>query len=109
MMSESTTGQQDLAATLDKFDTGIADTTRAASGLLKAAASTTADGLAAAKSTLAEARLSVMKNARTAAATANESLREHPWRAVGVAAAAGVIVGFMYVSRRFSRRDPDLN
>ena len=56
-------------------------------------------GLATAKKTLASGAEQVQKTGREAMAAGDDYVRGSPWQAVGVAAVAGLLVGFM-VGRR---------
>ncbi len=53
----------------------------------------------AARQTLAELQQNVQDGAKVAMNTTDEYVRANPWRAVGIAAAAGAIIGFL-ASRR---------
>jgi len=65
-----------------------------------AAARTKIEGkLGEAKSKLDNARIAAAERARGAADATQEFVRENPWKALGVAAAAGLIIGFL-LSRR---------
>ena len=81
-----------------------------ADDLLKEVAHSTALGFAAARSNvegrlgearsrLDDARVSALQKARGAADATHEYVRDNPGKAIGVAAAAGVIIGFL-LSRR---------
>jgi ElaB/YqjD/DUF883 family membrane-anchored ribosome-binding protein len=48
-----------------------------------------------ASSKLDDARIVVTKNATCAVSTTNEYVRNNPWEAMGIAAAAGVIIGVL--------------
>ena len=74
--------------------------------LLKAAASVSGEGFALArtkfeeklkraKATLADASQPVFERARETAAVTNEYVHGNPWTAVGIAVAAGVLIGFV--------------
>ena len=74
--------------------------------LLKAAATVSGEGLAVArtkfegqlknaKAALADASQPVLERTRETAAATNEYVRTNPWSAVGIAVAAGVLVGFL--------------
>ncbi len=74
--------------------------------LLKATASQTAEPIAAARAKaeeslkaararLAEAQEPVIEKTKAAAKCADEYVRANPWRAVGIAAAAGFILGIL--------------
>jgi ElaB/YqjD/DUF883 family membrane-anchored ribosome-binding protein len=51
--------------------------------------------LRAAKTRLSEVERSVADHAKEATKAADEYVREHPWTAVGIAAAVGVVVGVL--------------
>jgi len=78
--------------------------------LLKAAATVSGEGLAAArtkfegrlksaKAALADASQPVLERTRETAAAADEYVRTNPWTAVGVAVAAGALIGFLAAKR----------
>ena len=78
--------------------------------LLKAAATMSGDGLAAARAkfeakvsrakiALADASQPMFDKTRESAAAVNGYVHDNPWSAVGVAAAAGVLVGFLAAKR----------
>jgi ElaB/YqjD/DUF883 family membrane-anchored ribosome-binding protein len=51
------------------------------------------DTLASAKTTLADAAQQTREGVRDAVQSADDTVRENPWMAVGVAAALGVLIG----------------
>lgn len=55
--------------------------------------------LATAKVKLAEAERVVLEKTKEAARTTDEFVHEHPWQAVGIAAAIGFVLGVL-ISRR---------
>ena len=55
--------------------------------------------LASAKVKLTEAEQVLLEKSKEAAKAADEYVRENPWQAVGVAAAAGLVLGVL-ISRR---------
>ena len=55
--------------------------------------------LATAKVKLSEAEQVLLEKSKEAAKAADEYVRENPWQAVGVAAAAGLVLGVL-ISRR---------
>ncbi|MEK6245701.1 MAG: DUF883 family protein [Pseudomonadota bacterium] len=78
--------------------------------LLKAAAAASGDGFTAArtkfedklrraKATLADASQPMFDKTRETAAVANDYVHGNPWTAVGVAIAAGVLIGFLAAKR----------
>ena len=78
--------------------------------LLKAAATVSGEGFAAArtkfeeklksaKSALAEASQPAIDSTRETAAAADSYVRDNPWTAIGVAIAAGALVGFLAAKR----------
>ena len=88
------------------FRTMIADS----EDLLKAAATVSDEGFSAArkkfeeklksaKATLADASQPLLDTTREAAAVAGDYVRGNPWTAVGVAIAAGALVGFLTAKR----------
>ena len=78
--------------------------------LLKAAATVSGEGFAAArtkfegklrsaKAALADASQPVLDRTRESAAAADDYVRGNPWTAVGVAVAAGALIGFLAARR----------
>jgi ElaB/YqjD/DUF883 family membrane-anchored ribosome-binding protein len=55
--------------------------------------------LATAKVKLTEAERALLEKSKLAAKAADEYVRENPWQAVGIAAAAGLVLGVL-ISRR---------
>jgi ElaB/YqjD/DUF883 family membrane-anchored ribosome-binding protein len=47
----------------------------------------------------------VRKKAVKAAKAADEAVREHPYQAIAIAAGVGLIIGYLFGSRRNGRRD----
>ena len=58
------------------------------------------ENLVAAKARLRDLQGSAAETASAALRDADDYVRENPWAAVGIAAAAGVIIGLMIGSRR---------
>lgn len=58
-----------------------------------------ASGLEAARQNLGEAEQALLDKARDAAKATDSYVREHPWQAVGLGAALGLVVG-MLIARR---------
>jgi ElaB/YqjD/DUF883 family membrane-anchored ribosome-binding protein len=56
-------------------------------------------GLAAAKKTVADGTDHVQQQAKRAMSAGDGYVRDQPWQAIGIAAAAGLVVGFL-VARR---------
>src|SRR5271166_2044540 len=56
-------------------------------------------GLASAKQTIADGTERVQRHAKDAVAAGDSYVREQPWQSVGIAAAAGLLIGFL-VARR---------
>jgi ElaB/YqjD/DUF883 family membrane-anchored ribosome-binding protein len=78
--------------------------------LVKVTASQTGERIAAArariqesvadlKPKLAQAQVAVVENARAAATVTDSAVRENPWAAMGIAAAAGLALGLL-IGRR---------
>ena len=57
------------------------------------------DSLKAAKVRLAEEEVAVMAKTRAAAKAAEDYVRANPWNAVGIAAAAGLVLGILATRR----------
>jgi ElaB/YqjD/DUF883 family membrane-anchored ribosome-binding protein len=53
----------------------------------------------AARQTLTELQQSVQDGAKVAMTTTDEYVRSNPWRAVGISAAVGALVGFLIARR----------
>ena len=79
--------------------------------LLKAAATVSGDGFTAArtkfedkvrraKAALADASQPVFDRTRETAAVADHYVHDHAWTAIGVAVAAGVLLGFLVAKKR---------
>ena len=66
---------------------------------IAAARSKAEESLRAAKVRLAEAQASVVEKVKVAAKTTDDYVHENPWQAVGIAAAAGLVLGAL-ISRR---------
>src|SRR5688572_28761797 len=92
-----------MASTFDKAMTEAED-------LRKAAAAVPGDGCAAAPAKFGErsggARASLERafqagagNARESAAAADDYVQANPWTAIGIAAAAGMLIGFLAARR----------
>lgn len=57
------------------------------------------DSVHQARAKLAEVEDVIIDNGKRAARVADEYVQDHPWRAVGIAAAVGLVIG-MLISRR---------
>ncbi len=57
------------------------------------------DAMSAAKSSLARGSDTVRQSAKDAMNAGDSYVREQPWQAIGVAAAAGLVVGFLIARR----------
>jgi len=78
--------------------------------LLKAAAEVSGEGFAvarqkfekklgSAKARLADASQAAVEKSRETAVAANRYVHDNPWPAIGVAAAAGILIGFLAARR----------
>jgi ElaB/YqjD/DUF883 family membrane-anchored ribosome-binding protein len=94
----------------DKFVSDMKVVIADAEALLKATASSASEGVATARARMedslrtakikvAEAQEVVADKAKAAAQATDDFVHAHPWKAAGMAAAAGVIVG-MLIARR---------
>lgn len=57
------------------------------------------DHLASAKVKLAEAEAAVMEKTKAAARATDDFVHDHPWKAVGIAAGIGLVIGLL-IGRR---------
>ena len=103
-MNDAASAARDkLAADLESVITAAEELLRATSGETKEGVTTARaraeEVLKAARTRLANIDDQVIESAKKAAKAADEFAREHPWGAIGIAAAAGVLVGVI-LSRR---------
>ena len=103
-MSKTTTEARDqlvvdMKAVIADAEELLKATTGATGERISAARARAEETLKAARQKLAGLDDAVMDQAKEAARTADEYVREHPWGAVGIAAVAGLLVGVM-ISRR---------
>lgn len=111
MITNTTSGKHDYAALTKQqliadFKVVLADAealiqaTAAQGGEVLASAREKArESLGLAKEKLAEAQAAVSAKSRVAADATDEYVHAHPWEAVGVAAAAGLLVGMLLARR----------
>jgi ElaB/YqjD/DUF883 family membrane-anchored ribosome-binding protein len=92
MKSDIELGREALGASRDKLSKDIADVAGDATGLLK---NISERGLGSAKEALSDARTAVTREGRQAAGYADDLVRAHPWKALGAAAAAGLVLGLL--------------
>jgi ElaB/YqjD/DUF883 family membrane-anchored ribosome-binding protein len=108
MMIEQRTDEFNQAK--DKLAGDIKSVISDGEGLLKAAANVSGAGLAAAREKLDEKLVSArtklvdasrpaVDKARRTAAAADGYVHGNPWTAIGVAAAAGILIGFLAARR----------
>jgi ElaB/YqjD/DUF883 family membrane-anchored ribosome-binding protein len=89
----------DLKVVLADAEELLRATASAAGEKASAARSRMEDSVRAAKAKLAQAQDVMADRAKAAAQATDDYVHDHPWKAVGFAAAAGVILG-MLISRR---------
>lgn len=110
MITEPNASHGTVEGMKDKFVRDVKTVVADADNLLKQGAGSTVEELAAvrtklearlveARGRLDDARIAVTEKVRGAAVATDGFVREHPWQVLGVAAAAGVIIGF-FLSRR---------
>jgi ElaB/YqjD/DUF883 family membrane-anchored ribosome-binding protein len=92
MKSEIEIGREALSASRDKLSTDIVAVAGDATDLLKKLGERKLDS---AKEALSEARSAVTHEARQA----DGYVRAHPWQAMGLAAAAGLVLGLLLARR----------
>ena len=103
-MSQATTQAReqladDLKAVIQDAEELLKATAGAAGEKVSAARARAEESLRSARSRLASAGEDVIGQAKDAAKVADDYVREHPWGAVGIAAAAGVLVGLLIARR----------
>jgi ElaB/YqjD/DUF883 family membrane-anchored ribosome-binding protein len=100
----------ELAASKDQFAEELRKVVKEAEALLHASAEQTGDGAAAArariqqslhalKGRLLEAEESVVTHTKHAAKATDQYVHENPWKAIGISACVGAIIG-MLIARR---------
>ena len=89
----------DVKAWVVQAEALLAETAGGASAAADAVHERAAESVRAAKSTLASLEAAVEARARAAATETNRAVHEHPWTAVGVGAAIGVLLGLL-IGRR---------
>ncbi len=57
------------------------------------------DAMASAKASIAKGSDTVRRSARDALSAGDSYVRDQPWQAIGVAAAAGLVIGFLIARR----------
>ena len=90
---------QDLKIVISDAEDLLRATASSAGEKVSAAREKVQDSLQRAKVKLAEAEDIIIDRSKQAARVTDEYVHEHPWRAVGVAAGIGIIIG-MLISRR---------
>jgi ElaB/YqjD/DUF883 family membrane-anchored ribosome-binding protein len=102
-MTNTTTAKERLAAdfrdVMSDVEALMAATTNKAEGEVTALRARIRDRLDTAKHRLAEAQHEAVERARYAAEATDSFVHEHPWQAVGVAAAVGLAVGVLIARR----------
>lgn len=91
---------KDLKGVVGDADELLKEVTHSTTEQLAAARTRIEAKLCEARSGLHDARVAVTQKARYAASATDEYARDNPWKLLAVAAAAGVVIGFL-----LSRRD----
>lgn len=89
---------QDLQIVVSDAEELLKATASQAGEKVSAARERIQDSLTAAKARLAEAEEAMLEKTRQAARVTDEYVHDNPWRAVGIAAGVGLVVG-MLISR----------
>lgn len=89
---------QDLQIVVSDAEELLKATASQAGEKVSAARERIQDSLNAAKARLAEAEEAMLEKTRQAARATDEYVHDNPWRAVGIAAGVGLVVG-MLISR----------
>jgi ElaB/YqjD/DUF883 family membrane-anchored ribosome-binding protein len=100
-MEKGTTGKlvEDLKAVLADAEELLKATADQTGERIAAARAKVEESLKAAKVRLAEEEVALMARTRAAAKAAEEYVRANPWNAVGIAAAAGFVLGILATRR----------
>jgi ElaB/YqjD/DUF883 family membrane-anchored ribosome-binding protein len=96
MKSEIEIGREALSASRDKLSKDIVAVAGDAAGLLKNLGERKLDS---AREALSEVRTAVRHEARQAGGSADGFVRAHPRKAMGLAAAAGLVLGLLLALR----------
>lgn len=92
-----------VASEVAHLITDIEDLVKQATSLtgeeLTAAKAKLAERLATARASMSQMGDSVASQARTTAAATNEYVHEQPWKAIGIAATVGLLLGFALARR----------
>jgi ElaB/YqjD/DUF883 family membrane-anchored ribosome-binding protein len=89
----------DLKKVVDDAEDLVRATAGQAGEKISAARERAEDSVRAAKARMQEMKGDLLKQSREIADNADEYVRENPWRAVGIAAAAGLVVGILLRGR----------
>lgn len=89
----------DLKAVVADTEELLKATAGAADERASAARARVAESLRAAKTKIEELDSEMIDRVKTAAKATDEYVHEHPWGAVGIAAAAGLLVGVLIARR----------
>ncbi len=90
---------RDMQAVVDDAEALLSATASQAGEKVQEVRARAKESLAAARARLSTIEKSAMHRARAAVDGSNEYVHENPWTAIGVAASAGLLVGFL-LSRR---------
>ena len=90
---------KDMQAVVDDAESLLAATASQAGEKVQEVRARTRESLAAARERLSAIEKGARQKARAAVDGSNEYVHENPWTAVGIAAGAGLLVGFL-LSRR---------
>jgi ElaB/YqjD/DUF883 family membrane-anchored ribosome-binding protein len=86
---------QDLQTVVADAEALLKATANQAGEKVQEARAKAAESLSAARERLAEMKDSALDQARELVDTGEEYVKENPWKAVGIAAAAGVLIGLL--------------
>jgi len=96
MKSEIESGREALSASRDKLSQDIVAVAGNATDLLKNIGGRQLDS---AREALSDARSAVTREATQAAGSAESYIHAHPWKAMGAAASAGMLLGLLLARR----------
>lgn len=98
-LSSSSRLMEDFSTLVADIEALLAATAGQAGERAAAARARMEASLASARATIGEVEASVVDSTKEAARAADEYVHEHPWRAVGIGALAGLVLGLL-IGRR---------
>jgi ElaB/YqjD/DUF883 family membrane-anchored ribosome-binding protein len=99
MESDLMKGSEGLQARRDKMARSIEGTASDAGEMVKDVGNRISSKIQGARASLTQAQTAVSDGARQAAELTDEYVRMNPWKSLGIAAAAGLLIGILMARR----------